>query len=226
MGRRKQNDSNFVKEVVDNSVSEKIIAKDYEGLKNLISQCKNLNHKNSKGHLPLEVALLNTDFKAATMLIEGGVDINTTNKLGLTFLHIVIRQVEEYVKLGRSQDDVLSIAKKIILKGVDLSLQERRGNTSINSISQLAKANRPNTEIYTKLAKLFLILDKNVSDTIQIKNNMGKSPMDYLARNGNFVLREAIYAKLPSVQNKITEELKQKDLEIQKLMALDKELVK
>ena len=55
---------------------------------------------------------------------------------------------------------------------------------------------------------------------------MGKSPMDYLARNGNVILRETIYDKLPSVQNRITEELKQKNLEIKKLIELDKELVR
>ena len=222
MGRRRHSERNVIKEVIDNSISEKITAKDYEGLKSLIAQGKSLNNKNSEKNLPLEVALLNADFEAAAILIEGGANVNLVNRLGLTFLHIIIRQVEEYVKLGFSQDEILSVAKRVIDKGANLGFQERRGNTPINAISQLAKANKPNT----KLAKLFLVLDKEVSNTIQIKNNMGKSPMDYLARNGNSVLREAIYEKLPAVQNKISEEMKRKDIEIQKLMALDKELVK
>ena len=226
MGRRKHNNSPLIEEIVDNSISEKIIAKDYEGLKNLILQNKNLNSKNSAGQLPLEVALVNADFKSAAVILEGDVDVNITNKLGLTFLHIIIRHIEKYIKIGSSEDEILSITKKIIAKGTNLNFQERRGNTPINSISQLAKANKPNTDMYTKLAKVLLLLDKNVSDTVQIRNNMGKSPMDYLARNGNVILREAIYSRLPSVQNKITEELKQRDLEIQKLIALDKELVK
>ena len=227
MGRRRQSGNNNAQDIIiDDTVAKKVIDKDYDGLKDLISRGKNLNNKDAEGKLPLEIALTNGDFDSATILIEGGADVNLSNKLGLTFLHIIIRNVENYIEVGHSQDKILSITESIINKGANLSLQERRGNTPINFVSQLAKANKPLTEVYTKLAKLFLALDKNVSNTIQIKNNMGKSPMDYLSRNGNLLLREAIYEKLPAVQNKITEELRQKDLEIKKLMSLGKELVK
>jgi ankyrin repeat protein len=226
MGRKKQHSISIVA-VVDNTVSDKIIAKDYAGIRDLIAQGKDLSNKNSEGKLPLEVALLNGDFDAAIILIEGGANVNSTSKLGLTFLHIIVRQIAEYVKLGRSQEEILSLVERLVKKGANLSLQERRGNTVINAIAQLAKANKPHTAIYTKLAKSLLSLDKNVSTTIQIKNNMGKSPMDYLARNGNTLLRDAMYEKLPAVQNKITEELKQRDIEIRKLIALDnKELIR
>jgi ankyrin repeat protein len=225
MGRKKQHSISIVA-VVDNTVSDKIIAKDYAGIRDLIAQGKDLSNKNSEGKLPLEVALLNGDFDAAIILIEGGANVNSTSKLGLTFLHIIVRQVAEYIKLGRSQEEILSLVERIAKKGANLSLQERRGNTAINAIAQLAKANKPHTAVYTKLAKALLSLDKNVSTTIQIKNNMGKSPMDYLARNGNALLRDAMYERLPSVQNKMTEELKQRDIEIKKLIALDKELIR
>ncbi|NRA73548.1 MAG: hypothetical protein HRU36_02225 [Rickettsiales bacterium] len=227
MGRRKQNVNYGAEEmIIDDSVTEKIIAKDYDGLKNLISQGTSLDNRNSQNQLPIEVALINADFDAVIALLEGGANANSTNKLGLTFLHIAIRNIEKYIQSGYSQDVILSIIKKLIDAGITLNTQERRGNTPINFIAQLAKANKPLTEIYTKIGKLLLTLDKNVSATVQIKNNMGKSPMDYLSRNGNLVLKEAIYEKLPSVQNRITAQLKEKDLEIKKLMSLDKELVK
>jgi ankyrin repeat protein len=226
MGRKRQKTRIEVKEIIDNTISEKIAAKDYSGIKDLIAQGSDLNVKNSEGKSPLEVALLNADFKATDILIEGGANVNSTSKLGLTFLHVIIRKTEEYMALGRTQDEILSIIKKIIDKGADLCLQERRGNTAINALAQLAKANKPSAEIYTKLAKLLLALDQNISQTIQIKNNMGKSPMDYLARNGNILLREAMYEKLPYVQNKMSAELRQKNKAIEKLIALDKELVR
>jgi ankyrin repeat protein len=226
MGRKKQKTRIEVKEIIDNTISEKIGAKDYSGIKDLIARGSDLNVKNSEGKSPLEVALLNADFKATDILIEGGANVNSTSKLGLTFLHVIIRKTEEYIALGRTQDEILSIIKKIIDKGADLCLQERRGNTAINALAQLAKANKPSAEIYTKLAKLLLALDQNISQTIQIKNNMGKSPMDYLARNGNILLHEAMYEKLPYVQNKMSAELRQKNKAIEKLIALDKELVR
>lgn len=225
MGRKKHKMAAY-QEVTDNSIAEKILSKDYAGMKSLIAQGKNPNVRNTEGQLPMEVALLNADFDAAIILIEAGTDVNATSRLGLTFLHIIIRQVEKYVELGRSQDETLSLVERLVNKGANLALQERRGNTAINSIAQLAKANKTHTATYTKLAKLLLSLDKNVSITIQIKNNMGKSPMDYLARNGNVILRETIYDKLPAVQNRIYEELQQKNLEIKKLIELDKELVR
>jgi hypothetical protein len=55
---------------------------------------------------------------------------------------------------------------------------------------------------------------------------MGKSPLDYLAKNGNTVLRDAIYEKLPHVQDKIKSELKEKELQAKKFLALDKELAR
>ena len=148
MGRRRHNINNDTKNTtIDDSITEKINAKDYDGLKALISQGKSLNNKNSKGQLPLELALINEDFDAAIMLIEGKVDVNLSNKLGLTFLHIMIRHVDKYTKSGHSQDVILSLAKKIIDAGASLAIQERRGNTPINFVAQLAKAN--NCLLYT-----------------------------------------------------------------------------
>ncbi len=225
MGRGRQKECNRIEtSAVDDAIIKKVIAKDYQGLKAAISQGKSLNNKDLEGRLPLEVALINMDFTATNLLIEGGADVNATNKLGLTFFHIIIRQIAEYVTSEVSQDEIFSIIRKIADAGGKLGAQERRGNTPINSISQLAKANKPLTEVYTRTAKLLLTLDKDVSDTIQVKNNMGKAPMDYLARNGNIILRETIYEKLPAVRNRLMEEFKKKDLAIKKLLMLDKEL--
>jgi len=225
MGRRRQKGSSSIEtKIIDDAVIKKVIAKDYQGLKDLISQGKSLNNADMEGKLPLEVALINGDFTASNLLIDGGADAKATNKLGLTFFHILIRQIAEYTEAGISQDEIFSIVRNIATAGGNLGVQERRGNTPINSISQLAKANKPLTEIYTRTAKLLLTLDKDVSDTIQVKNNMGKAPMDYLARNGNIILRETIYEKLPAVRNRLMEEFKRKDLAIKKLLVLDKEL--
>jgi ankyrin repeat protein len=205
-------------------VLSKVIAKDYPALEALIASGANLDEITEEGYTPLGLALVLPDFKSIHLLIDGGANVNYVDKLGLTMMHIVVKMAESYISNSYTQEDVFELVKKLVDKGASMTYQDRRGNTPINVIAQRAKPSKSKMEIYTKLGKLLLYLDKDVSNTVQLRNNMGKSPLDYLAKNGNVALHDAVYEKLPHVQDKIKNELKAKELEAKKFLALDKEL--
>lgn len=205
-------------------VTAKVLSKDYESLKSLVTSKENIEARNIEGHTPLGVALTTADFTAAHILLEGGANVTTIDKLGLTLMHIVIKMCDSYITAGYSQDDIFSIVKKLVERGASLNYQDRRGNTPINIIAQRAKPNKSAVaELYTRLGKLLLSLDKDVSNTIQLRNNMGKSPLDYLIKNGNFLLRDAVYEKLPHVQDRLNREMQQREWEVNKFISLDKQ---
>lgn len=216
------------KNIMDDVVINKVIAKDYEGLKALIASKHNLEGKDSNGHTPLGVALIAGDFAAAHALLDAGADVKPVDKLGLTIMHIVVRSCENYTELGSTQEEIFVLVRKLVEKGAVLNYQDRRGNTPINIVAQRAKPSKSTAELYTRLGKLLLSIDVDSSNTIQLRNNMGKSPLDYLVKNGNFLLRDAVYEKLPHVQDKLNQEARQREWEVNKFIALDKpkEIVK
>jgi hypothetical protein len=122
----------------------------------------------------------------------------------------LIKAVDAYVEKGVAAEKVLDVVKQLLQKGANVMLQDRRGNTLINYVAQKAKHGRPTTELYTKIGKMVLRHDKKAAETVRIKNNMGKSPLDYLSRNHNSVLRDVVYEYLAGVQ---IEETHSKQLE-------------
>lgn len=152
-----------------------------------------INTKNLDKKTPLDLALSNANIAASEMLVERGANLNICNREGLTPLHQLIKNVESFILKSVSTDSIVSLTQKIIDKGASLSIQDRRGNTLINYVAQKAKANKKTTKVYNKIGKLLLSNDKSVTETVQKSNNMGKTPMDYLSRNGNVILRDLIF---------------------------------
>ena len=152
-----------------------------------------INTQNAMKSTPLDLAISLANLEAIEILIENGADLNIHNREGLTPMHQLIKNVDYFLENNISHDAIINTAKKLILKGALLTIQDRRGNTLINYVAQKAKANKSTTKTFTKLGKLLLSYDKDVTNTVQIKNNMGKTPQDYLSRNGNLLLREDVY---------------------------------
>lgn len=70
---------------------------------------------------------------------------------------------------------------------------------------------------------MILSYDKDVSQTVQIKNNMGKTPLDYLSRNGNTILRDVVYELLPQNQEKMARIIEEGERAIKKALSMSKE---
>jgi ankyrin repeat protein len=130
----------------------------------------------------------------------------------------MIKAIDSLLLQDTSAEEIYQMFQLIIKKGTLLNIQDRRGNTPINYTSQQAKSTKPGYEVYTKVGKIILALDVNVSETIQIKNNMGKSPLDYLSRNGNVILRDAVFSKLPHIQEAINRTMAETETATHKIL--------
>lgn len=212
--------------IQEDFVMQAVVAKDNEKLAALVAKGSvDLNRKNSESQTPLACALLLKDLRAAETLIEAGADVNCVDALGFTLLHVTIKMCEDYLKDGHTQEEIFALIKRLASRGIKFDYQDRRGNSPINMVAQRAKPNKSMAELYTRMGKLLLSLDQNAPQTVQLRNNMGKSSLDYLAKNGNFLLRDAIYEKLPHVQDMMKSEIKRKEMEVKKFISLDKETV-
>ena len=181
-------------QLVDTSVHEAILKGDESTLiKELKQNPNHINIKNSDKRTPLDLAISIANISATETIIKEGANLNIYNREGLTPLHQVIKNVEVFLSKNISAESIVDLAKSIIQKGANLSAQDRRGNTLINYVAQKAKANKATTKSYNKIGKLLLSHDQNATETVQKSNNMGKTPVDYLSRNGNIVLRDAIF---------------------------------
>ena len=192
--------------------------KDSKTIVSMITQNNQIvNTSTAEGVLFINLAL-SVDFQIATLLINNGANINQVDKLGLTPIYNLIKNIETFVKFEITAEDIITMFQLIIDKGAQLNIQDRRGNTPINYIAQRAKNNNRVNNIYTKIGRLLLAFDPDVSTTVQIKNNMGKSPLDYLSRNGNFILRDAVFTKLPHVQDAINRTMAKTEAATKKIL--------
>lgn len=176
-----------------------------------------VNEKDTQGKLFLNLAI-EIDNKVAILLIESGADVNKLDTLGFTPIYNAIKSIDIFLTYDVSAEEIFQTFQTMITRGATLSVQDRRGNTPINYIAQRAKGIRSLNDIYTKVAKMLLALDKNASTTIQIKNNMGKSPLDYLSRNGNVILRDAVFSKLPHIQEAINRTIAETEAATKKIL--------
>lgn len=176
-----------------------------------------VSSKNTKGELFLNIAI-STDLQIAKLLVDNGADVNRIDKLGFSPIYNLIKNISIFLQNNVDSEEVMQIFQLFLSKGAQLTTQDRRGNTPINYIAQHAKAPKTTNDLHTKIGKLLLAFDKNVSNTIQIKNNMGKSPLDYLSRNGNFILRDAVFSKLPHVQDAISRTIAETEEATKKMM--------
>jgi len=192
---RKRRSTQFKDEYLDTELHAAVLARDIDALKkSILEHPENINKKNSDISTPLDLAISTANFQAIDLLIENGADLNAHNREGLAPMHQLIKNVDYFLLHEISHETVMDTAMKIIAKGAILDIQDRRGNTLINFVAQKAKTNKLATKTYTRLGALILSRDTNAHNTVQIKNNMGKTPMDYLSRNGNLILREEVYA--------------------------------
>lgn len=195
MRRRNFDTSKSEATLVNTNIHIAILANNISDLsKSLKENISDINARNQNKSTPIDLAISTGNFQAVRMLIDTDkVDMEICNREGLTPLHQVIKNIEKFLSEGITSEIIIEITKKIISKVNKLDSQDRRGNTLINYVAQKAKANKPTTKTYTQIGRLLLLHDKNVSKTVEIKNNMGKTPLDYLSRNGNLILRDATY---------------------------------
>lgn len=195
MRKRKFDTSKSETALVNTKIHVAILENNINDLsKSLKESLSDINARNQNKSTPIDLAISASNFQAVRMLIDTDkVDMEICNREGLTPLHQVIKNIEKFLSEGIASETIIEITKKIISKVNKLDSQDRRGNTLINYVAQKAKANKPTTKTYTQIGKLLLSHDKNVSETVVIKNNMGKTPLDYLSRNGNLILRDATY---------------------------------
>ena len=195
-----------------------IKSKSYKLIEDLISQNPAIVNAKSSEKVPFINVAINTDFKIARLLINKGADVNQLDQLGFTPIYNMIKNIETFVTYDIPSDEIIEILQLIITKGAMLDIQDRRGNTPINYIAQRAKNSKSIKDIHTKAGKLILALDPKASETIQIKNNMGKSPLDYLSRNGNLILRDAVFSRLPHVQDAINRTIAETEAATKKIL--------
>lgn len=192
--------------------------KDYKLVADLINNNPSLVSAKDSQNVPFFNVAINTDFKIARLLINKGTDVNQLDQLGFTPIYNLIKNIEVFLKYDIPSEEVIEMFQLVITSGAILDVQDRRGNTPINYIAQRAKSSKSIKDIYIKAGKLLLALDKNSSETIQIKNNMGKSPLDYLSRNGNFILRDAVFSRLPHVQEAINRTIAETEAATKKIL--------
>jgi ankyrin repeat protein len=197
---------------------EAIINKDLKTIAKIIKDKPSIvNEKDTQGKLFLNLAI-ETDNKIVALLVESGADVNMLDTLGFTPIYNMIKSIEIFLTYDVPTEEIFQTFQAIVARGATLNVQDRRGNTPINYIAQRAKGIRSLNDVYTKVGKMLLTLDKNVSETIQIKNNMGKSPLDYLSRNGNVILRDAVFAKLPHIQEAINRTIAETEAATKKIL--------
>lgn len=150
-------------------------------------------------------------------LTTSGTDVNASDKFGLTPLYLIIKHIDTLLSFATS-DEILQAFKLLLDNGAVPQIQDRRGNTPISYVVQHAKPGSIGFDLRTKIGKMLLAHDQDVSKTIQIKNNMGKSPLDYLARSGNLSLRDAVYTKLPHVKEAMQRTMAENDSMVRKIL--------
>lgn len=208
----------------NNKLFQAITNNNLEELKSILaSEQNNVNIIDSEMSTPLDAALFLGHIDMAVEILQASPNVNALNKKGLTPMHTLVKKTEYYVEQNISQDKVLSVVKSLMQKEANVAIQDRRGNTIINCIAQKAKANKEFTELYTKIGKIILMQDKHCSETIQIKNNMGKNPLDYLSRNGNVILRNAVYESLPHNKEKLARIFEEGELAIKHALEISKQ---
>jgi hypothetical protein len=153
-----------------------------------------INIRDENYSTALDLAISNARFDAANLLLnDGRSDPNICNREGLTPFHVLVKNIDQFIKDGVKHENIVAMSKELINHKTDLTNQDRRGNTVINFIAQKAKSNTPSTKTYTRIGVTILSRDDYAVETVKIRNNMGKTPTDYLARNGNLVLRDAVF---------------------------------
>lgn len=200
-----------------------ISEQNFDKLSGILSQNIDIEVKNEEQRTPLDFAIHSCNLKAAEMLMLRRANVNSMNQEGLTPLHTLIKCSDSYENMNELVEQILNTVKQLITNGAKLDVQDRRGNTVINCIAQRAKVNKPLTDFFTKIGKIALNNDKNVSETVQIKNNMGKTPLDYLSRNGNVTLRDAVFEALPQNRAKMAKILAEGNLAIERALKISKE---
>ena len=197
--------------------------KDFVQLEELLQNQDNLNILDTESRTPIDYSIHVGNLQATLMLIKKEANINLTNKYGLTPLHTLIKMVESYLEQNITNEQIIELVKELVTNGANSNIQDRRGNTVINCIAQRAKANKPYTSLYNQIGKIVLSYDKDVSQTVQTKNNMGKTPLDYLSRNGNSILRDVVYELLPQNQAKMARILEEGERAIKNTLSISKE---
>jgi ankyrin repeat protein len=200
-----------------------ILNKDFSQLEELLQDKENLSVVNEELHTPIEYSINVGNLQAAIMLIREQANVNSKNKNGLSPLHILIRRLDSYLEQDITSEEIIELVKQLITNGAKPNVQDRRGNSIINCIAQKAKINKPYTNLYNRIGKMILSYDKDVSQTVQIKNNMGKTPLDYLSRNGNTILRDVVYELLPQNQEKMARIIEEGERAIKKALSMSKE---
>jgi len=211
--------------MVDTPIHSAVLSNDLTLLGGAIkNNTDKLNTKNTSGFTPIELAITNGNFDAVLLLADNGANLNDHNREGLTPMHQIIKNIEEYVAQGITSDSIIKLVKNLITKNISLDAQDRRGNSLINYIAQKAKTNKQSTNYYNALGTLILSIDKNAVEAVQMKNNMGKTPMDYLSRNGNSILRETVYSYTlqPSANNEFSRLMEEAETITKRNLALEK----
>jgi len=194
MRRRRFTLAKNEEKLIDTSIHSAILKGDESLLRKELEQNPGyINTKNSEKKTPLDLSISNANIIASEILVKNGANLNICNREGLTPLHQIIKSVELFLSRNISIESIVSLTKNIIIKGATLSAQDRRGNTLINYVAQKAKANKATTKAYNRIGKLLLSYDQNAAETVQKNNNMGKTPIDYLSRNGNLILRDSVF---------------------------------
>ena len=179
---------------------------------------------NAEKSTPLDYALQFSNFKAAALFLTNDANLSAYNKEGLTPLHTLVKCVPLYVEKGMSAKEIVELAAEFIARGAKPELQDRRGNTIINFIAQKAKPMGIVGEIYTQLGQLVIAQDKEAFKTVRVKNNMGKTPLDYLSRNRNTILRDLTYEEFMNNQYKTDRIIEQGKLSVKQVAMLEKEI--
>jgi ankyrin repeat protein len=176
-----------------------------------------INVRDENYSTALDLAISNACFDAANLLLNGRADPNICNREGLTPFHVLVKNIDQFIKDGIKHENIIAMSKDLIKHKTDLTNQDRRGNTLINFIAQKAKSNTPSTKTYTRIGVTLLASDDDAVETVKIRNNMGKTPTDYLARNGNLVLRDAVFN---------CDSIKQREEHISKIVAETERAIK
>lgn len=204
--------------LITTSLHSAVLDQNIQKLSDAITENKNsINVRNERYSTALDLAILNANFGAAKLLLENGASPNVYNREGLTPFHVLIKNIENFLNNGVKHEDIVEVAKNIIDHKFDLKNQDRRGNTLINFIAQKAKSNTTSTKTYTRLGVLLLSSDDDAVETVNIRNNMGKTPIDYLSRNGNVILRDAVFN---------CDSIKQREEHISKVIAETEKAIK
>lgn len=183
----------------------------------ILNNPKEINIRDKNYSTALDLAISHANFDAANLLLKADADPNICNREGLTPFHVLVKNIDTFLKNGVKHEDIVSMSKELIKYKTNLTNQDRRGNTLINFIAQKAKSNTQSTKTYTRIGVSLLSSDDAAIETVKIRNNMGKTPTDYLSRNGNLTLRDAVFN---------CDSLKQREEHISKIVAETERAIK